>query len=279
VSGERHGKTYGMNLLVSRATASVVVFTDANVMLDIPSFANLSNYFSDPEIGCVCGHLKYINADDGVTAATGSLYWRIEEVIKQAESDTGSVMGADGSIFAIRRALHVPPPADIIDDMFVSFSILCNGHRVVRAPDVIAYEESVTAPKEEFARKIRISCQAFNVHRLLWRRLKDMDSLNLYKYVSHKLLRWFGMAFIVLGLFFFLVSLIMADMNGLAFFLSFMIVATLWAGTVYQIPVIPQVIDILMSYMATIMGLWRSVCGDRFQTWSPAQSIRQKDRS
>ncbi len=277
VSDARHGKTYGMNLLVSRANASIIVFTDANVMLDIPALANLAPYFADPEVGCVCGHLKYINADDGVTAATGSLYWRIEEIIKQAESDTGSVMGADGSIFAIRRALHVAPPADIIDDMFVSLSILCNGPRVVRAPDVIAYEKSVTAPKEEFKRKVRISCQAFNVHRLLWPRLKGLDSINLYKYISHKLLRWFGMAFIILGLFFFLVSLIAADMNGLAFFISVMLVAALWAGTVYELPVLPQIIDILMSYAATGLGLWKSISGERFQTWSPAQSIRQKD--
>jgi len=34
VSAERHGKTYGMNLLSARAAADVLVFTDANVMLD-----------------------------------------------------------------------------------------------------------------------------------------------------------------------------------------------------------------------------------------------------
>src|SRR6185295_2273749 len=113
------------------------------------------------------------------TAETGSLYWRLEEAIKRLESETGSVMGADGSIFAIRRALHRPPPPDIIDDMYVSLAIACDGHRVVRAGDARAEEESVGRSGEEFRRKVRISCQAFNVHRLLWPRLKRLDAVSL----------------------------------------------------------------------------------------------------
>jgi len=35
VSPERHGKTYGMNLLARQAQADILVFTDANVMLDM----------------------------------------------------------------------------------------------------------------------------------------------------------------------------------------------------------------------------------------------------
>lgn len=276
VATERHGKTYGMNLLVSKADADIIIFTDANVMLDLDSVRALAPYFSDSDVGCVCGHLKYINADEGVTASTGSLYWKIEEIIKQLESDTGSIMGADGSIFAIRRTLHMPPPVDIIDDMFVSMSILCDGYRVVRAPDVMAYEKSVTSSSEEFKRKVRISCQSFNVHKLLWPRLRKLSPLNQYKYISHKLLRWFGIVFIFASVFFFLLSLIFAGMNGLAFVLCLLMIGGFWAGSVYAIKPIPQILDILSAYAATGLGLWKSMSGERFQTWSPAQSIRGK---
>ncbi len=279
VASRRHGKTYGMNLLVSKAQADIIVFTDANVMLDPSSITALGQYFTDPEVGCVCGHLQYINADEGVTASTGSLYWKIEEMIKQLESDTGSIMGADGSIFAIRRDLHTAPPADIIDDMFVSMSILCDGYRIVRAQDVLAYEKSVTSSKEEFKRKVRISCQSFNVHKLLWTRLKKLNALDLYKYVSHKLLRWFGIAFIVACVFFFLLSLIFAGLNGFAFFLSILMIAFFWVGSWYNVKPVAQILDILSAYTATGLGLWKSMCGERFQTWSPAQSIRGKART
>ena len=149
-----------------------MVFTDANVMFAPDALPRLLRPFADPEVGCVCGHLVYTAPDGSPTAATGSLYWRLEERIKQLESRTGSVMGADGSIFAIRRALHRPPPRDIIDDMYVSLPMLCDGHRVVRAEDALAYEEIGLRPAEEFRRKVRIACQAFNVHRLLRPRLR-----------------------------------------------------------------------------------------------------------
>src|ERR1700761_990630 len=153
-----------MNTLVQATDADYLVFSDANVMFAPDAIPKLLSPFQDPAVGFVCGHLIYKSVDGNATASTGSAYWRLEEAIKELESRTGSTMGADGSIFAIRRDLHRPAPPDIIDDMFVSMSILCDRYRVVRASDAIAHEETVSRPQEEFRRKIRIACQAFNVH-------------------------------------------------------------------------------------------------------------------
>ena len=164
ISTERLGKTHGMNTLIAMTQADILVFSDANVTFAPDAITRLMVAFQDETVGCVCGHLRY--AAGGTQAAeTGSMYWRLEEHIKALESATGSVMGADGSIFAIRRRLHRPPPANLIDDLFVSLKILCGGARIVRAADAIAYEPSVSTNKEEFRRKVRIACQSFNVHR------------------------------------------------------------------------------------------------------------------
>lgn len=274
VSPERHGKTYGMNLLVAKATASIIIFSDANVMLDVPSISNLARYFADPAVGCVCGHLKYVNAGESATASTGSLYWKLEERIKQLESDTGSLMGADGSIFAIRRAFHHAPPVDIIDDMFVSFSILCDGYRIVRADDVIAYEQSVTAAHEEFRRKVRISCQAYNVHRLLWPRLKTLAPLDLYKYVAHKWLRWFTILWLALAVLCFELAALSLGFGFLGLVLIALGLGGLYYGAKANLGPLPQLYDILTAFAGTGLGVWRSLKGERFQTWAPAQSIR-----
>jgi len=276
VSPERHGKTYGMNLLVAQATADIIIFTDANVMLDVASIPALARYYADPQVGCVCGHLIYVNGEGTATAANGTLYWRLEEHIKQLECETGSVMGADGSIFSVRRALHRPPPPDIIDDMFVSFSVLCDGARIVRAPDVIAYEESVTVASEEFRRKVRIACQAFNVHRLMWPRLRQLPALDLYKYISHKLLRWFVLLWLVLAALCFELALLWAGYVWVALALPFLGGIVLWGGYKLRLPLIPQIVDILTAFLGAALGVWRSIKGERFQTWALAQSIRQK---
>lgn len=279
VATERHGKTYGMNLLVSKATADIVVFTDANVMLEPQSVSNLARYFSDPDVGCVCGHLKYVNKETSETSENGSLYWKLEEWIKQLESETGSIMGADGSIFAIRRELHEPPPADRIDDMFVSFSILLAGKRIVRAPDVVAYEESVTVASEEFKRKVRIACQAYNIHRDLWPRLKKLPALDLYKYVSHKLLRWFTIVWLAGFVVCFGLGLIFAGYPVLATALLVLGMIAVAVGATVRVPVLSQIVDILYAFLGVGIGIWKSFSGERFQTWSPAASIRKVDKA
>jgi cellulose synthase/poly-beta-1,6-N-acetylglucosamine synthase-like glycosyltransferase len=275
VSRERLGKTHGMNLLVKMAKAEIVVFTDANVMLDIDALDHLGRHFADPSVGCVCGHLIYVNAGVSATAATGSLYWRLEEWIKALETETGSAMGADGSLFAIRRKLHHPPPDHVCDDMFVSFMILCDGWRVLRADNVKAYEESVSASQEEFRRKVRISCQAFTVHRLLWPRVRRLDVLSLYKYVSHKLLRWLSIFLLALSLASFEGAFALAGHGLVGLGLGLCGVLALAVGWRYELAPFAQLWQIFTALVATGLGVWRSLRGESFQTWTPASSIRK----
>lgn len=274
VSRERHGKTYGMNLLSARATADVLVFTDANVMLDLDCLNDLRDHFADPQVGCVCGNLNYTNDGASVTASSGSLYWRFEEALKRLESATGSMMGADGSIFAIRRRLRHAPPDHIIDDMYVSLMALVDGHRVIQAHDVCAYEESVTNAGEEFSRKVRIACQAFNVHRLLWPRLRRTDLLTRYKYVSHKLIRWLSIYFLALAALSGIAALISAGYAVLAVVLVALAALGLVLGHVWSVKPFAQVVDVLVALAGAGLGVWRSLRGERFQTWTPANSIR-----
>lgn len=274
VSSERHGKTHGMNLLVEHATAPVIVFTDANVMLDMDIFRKLRSHFSRPDIGCVCGNLIYTNEEASVTAASGSLYWRFEQALKKLEEVTGSVMAADGSLFAIRRTLHHPPPDHLIDDMYVSFMILCDGYRIVQAEDVKAYEASATSARDEFRRKARIACQAFNVHRLLWPRIRQLDLLTVYKYVSHKLVRWFTIYSLLLSLIFLLAALLVAGKPWIAALIVCSL-ATGWVlGLKWEIKPFSQIADLLIALGGAGLGVWQSVRGKRYQTWTPAVSIR-----
>jgi cellulose synthase/poly-beta-1,6-N-acetylglucosamine synthase-like glycosyltransferase len=275
ISPERRGKTYGMNLLVEMAEASIIVFTDANVMLDSAALSNLYPYFADPHVGCVCGHLTYTNSAESVTAATGALYWRLEERIKQLEADTGSVIGAHGSIFAVRRRLRHPVPDDVIDDLHVSLSMLCEGYRVVHAPDVRAYERALTMSSDEFNRKVRIACQAFNVHRLLWPRLRYLDALSLYKYVSHKLLRWLSMYILVLATICFASGLIVAQLPFLGFILVTLGTTTLYLGRRWRLGFISYPWGVFNALAATAVGVWLSLRGERFQIWTPGSPLQR----
>ena len=278
VSAERSGKSAGMNALLARTTADIIVFSDANAMIDPEGVASLGAMFDDPAVGCVCGHLIYSDVEGfSQTAEVGSAYWRLEERIKRFESETGSVMGADGALFAIRRELYRPVRADVIDDMFTSLSILCDGYRVVRGEDFRAFEPPTTRSDEEFRRKIRISARAFNAHRLLWRRLRKLDAVTIYKYVSHKLLRWFS------GLILFIAALfawaLLASLIGFWITLGLLVATMIVATAVYASGHRPMrmVGEIFFALIAASLGVFSSLQGKRFQTWTPPASTRKSE--
>ncbi len=273
ISTQRLGKTHGMNTLVSMTTADILVFSDANVVFAPDALIRLIAPFSDPEVGCVCGHLHYA-AGAGGAAQTGSLYWRLEEYIKAMESSTGSVMGADGSIFAVRRALFTPSPPHLIDDMHLSLSILCRGARLVRAADAIAYEPVVSTSQEEFRRKVRIACQAFNVHRALRPALRRLGVVDQFKYVSHKLLRWLSIFSLASAVLLFEAASAMAGAWQLiALSAAFGAIAALTIAGARRGPA-SKVREILLALVATGLGVLQSLRGQHFQTWTPPASAR-----
>lgn len=272
-SDERQGKSAGMNVLVGHVTAPLVLFTDANVFLDEDAPRVVAERFRDQDLGCLCGTLTYVNADESPTAATNSVYWRLEEKIKQLETRTGSTMGADGSLFAIHRALYRPVPPNIIDDMYTSLSILCDGYKLESDTALMAYERTSTESGDEFRRKVRISCQAFNCHRLLWPRLRSLPMGVLYKYLSHKVLRWFTAFNLVLA------SVLFAGWAAANGFLGLLsaqgaIVALLLLSRVVRIPLVSSATEALLALLATGLGVMRSVQGEQFQTWEIAGSGR-----
>lgn len=272
-SSERTGKATGMRHMVASCTGDICIYTDANVMLDPATVPALLDYFRDSSIGGVSGTLKYINDDDGTTAQVGGFYWRLEEKIKKLESECGSMMGADGSIFATRRSIYPVVPAHLLDDMTVSMSVTFEGLRLISAPDVVAYEKNTTSSSDEFRRKRRIACRAFNTHKHLWPSIKRTYSLlDKYKYVSHKLLRWFGAPMLALSAIFLGVALCQLGLGWLVVAGLAVAVAGWWLARRGIGGPIVTVYEVLTQVCATFVGIIDSWQGKTYQIWSPAKS-------
>lgn len=272
-STERTGKATGMRRMVAQADTDICIFTDANVLLDPAAIAPLLGYFRNPDIGGVAGKLVYINDAEGTTAHVGGTYWRLEEKIKSLESRCGSMMGADGSIFATRRAIYPHVPPHLLDDMTTSLSVLFSDLRLISAPDVIAYERNTTDAGEEFRRKRRIACRAFNTHRHLWPRISaHFPPADIYKYVSHKLLRWFGAPILAVGIIAFTAALATSGHVTLALLFWVAGAIGIVLGRVLKLRPFATITEVLFSIIATFIGITDSLRGRTYQTWAPAKS-------
>ena len=150
------GKNAALNDTVPLARGEIVVFTDANGMYRPDAMRRLVAYFDDPRVGSVCGGLIYLNYSKNPVAEGYGTYWRFDQLQKRLESDLQTLLGANGSIFAIRRSLHRPLPNSVCNDMVLPLLIAAAGHAVVNAPDAVSTEAGSADLREELRRRSRI---------------------------------------------------------------------------------------------------------------------------
>ncbi|WP_022682760.1 glycosyltransferase [Sphingobium bisphenolivorans] len=267
----RSGKAHGMKQLAARARGEVLIFTDANVLLDADAIDNLLARYADPEIGGVLGSLHYIGEGESATASVGSLYWRIEERLKDEESRTGNVLGADGSIFSIRRALYPSFPDSVLDDLTVSMAVVFAGGRLVKAKDVIARERLVAGRSDEYRRKVRIAARSWHTHAHLRPQLRQMAGIDRFKYASRKIVRWFGGLFILTGAVA-AGTLAMRISPALYMVGGLGIVFVLWIGLRSKSGPFAALVDIMIAYAATLQGVVKGMSGRTVTIWNPAKS-------
>ena len=268
--GGRNGKAHGMKRLAAIATGDVLVFTDANVVLAPDALVNIASRYVDPTVGGVCGKLIY-RGDRTTTAQVGSVYWRLEEYLKSEEARTGNVMGADGSIFSIRRTLYPEFPDTVLDDMTVSMATVFAGTRLIKADDVIAYENGVASRKEEFSRKVRIAARAFHTHLYLRPQLARMSGLDRFKYASRKLTRWFGAFFLFVGATTGLAGLwLLSPVVSIA--VGVLAAALLLTGARQSGGPLSWIYEIVIALTATLYGVMKAMRGQTVVLWTPAKT-------
>ncbi len=193
---ERQGKPHALNTGVSAATGELILFSDSRQLFNSGALLALVENFSDPAVGGASGTLLdfTVNPSAALTHGKRSLltawFRKLENRLKIWESRIHSVVGVYGALYAIRRELYRPLPLNIIlDDMFVPFSIIEQGYRVVFDPAATAAELTKPSPAVEVGRRRRIFTGNFQ---FLW------ADKNLYRFranpvlvqwVLHKVLR------------------------------------------------------------------------------------------
>ncbi len=195
----RQGKNRALNQAAAAAGGEVLVFTDADSMLQPGALRHLAAPFNDPEVGGVGGSYHY--QKNGSGSAGERRYWNFDLRLRQLQSLSGSITGTTGHIYAVRRQLFTPAPPGVTDDAFISRQVVARHRRLVFAPEARA-SGPIADLQGEFRRKVRISTRGLNCI------LQQLYLLNPFEYgffslqlFSHKVLRRL-MAFPLLVLFF-----------------------------------------------------------------------------
>lgn len=187
----RRGKNGTLNEVVPQARGEIIVFTDANGKFQKDALTTLVRHFADREVGSVCGELIYLSADDNVVAKGYNLYWRYDQQLKRMESNLACLLGANGSIFAIRKRLYRPLDGAVSNDMILPIQIAAMGYKVVYEPEAISREAGSKDAPEELGRRSRIVGRGIlGVRLVLPEVLRGRRVLLLWELLSRKLLRY-----------------------------------------------------------------------------------------
>jgi cellulose synthase/poly-beta-1,6-N-acetylglucosamine synthase-like glycosyltransferase len=186
----RQGKVACLNQVVPGLGTDLVVMSDANSLYERDSLRRLARHFADERIGCVCGALRYVNPRRLAAGEGERVYWGYEGLIKRLESSLGSLLGANGAIYAYRRSLFRPVDPLMFCDDVIPIRIAIAGYLTIYDPEARCTEESASERVERRRRRRHASFGLRSILRVSGEAARRRRLLLLYECLSHRILRW-----------------------------------------------------------------------------------------
>jgi cellulose synthase/poly-beta-1,6-N-acetylglucosamine synthase-like glycosyltransferase len=274
---ERLGKTAAQNAAVEQAHSEIIIFSDATSHYQPDVIRTLMSNFADSRVGCVAGRLVYVDpADSRVGRGTRS-YWSYETFLKKHESRAGSLIGASGCLYAVRRSAYVPLYHEACSDFIIATKMVEQGLRAVYEPNAVCTEHTNRRSGAELKMRVRVIAQTFAD---LWRHRSMLNPFRSGFYavqlLSHKVMRYL-VPFFLMAIF--AGSAVLAPNS---FFYRMLFVAQLgcyacallaWllerAGVHNRLLALPQYF--VLANVASLIAFYQFLRGERYAHWEPVR--------
>ena len=181
------GKAATLNAGVRAARHEILIFADTAQTFDSQVLSEMVFALEDPRLGAVSGTL---HTSPHGTSNVADWYWRYERRVRRVEARLHSPIGVTGAIYALRRELWEPLPADLIlDDLYVPMSLVLRGWRVGFTERARAVDARQFTAAQEFRRKVRTLTGVLQLCVWLPDVLNPLRNPVWLQFVFHKLLR------------------------------------------------------------------------------------------
>ena len=275
----RGGKTAAENAAAAVASGDIIINVDATTRVPRGSLAALVRAFSDPEVGVASGRdvSRAVAAAESTGAESG--YVGYEMWVRSLETRVGSIVGASGCFYGIRRELYEPRfPAALSRDFASALLARRGGFRAVSVAEAVCIVPRTPSLQAELQRKVRTMHRGidtlFHMRELMSPRKYGAFALML---LSHKLCRWL-VPLLLPGA---LVGLTMLSVQSPAVaVLTLAMAIGMAVGGAGMIAarrgyVLPRPVAVLaFALLANVAGLlaWREVLGhERSPIWEPTR--------
>lgn len=183
---QRQGKLKVINDLVDKAGTELLVLTDANVFFEPAAISALVYYLTEQGAQQVCANISKFSPRNKGISGQEIFYMNMENRIKYHEGLAyGFVVGVEGGCYGIHKSWFTKvPDGFLMDDFFITLSVIEKKGKVLFAPEAICYEDVNDEPLIEFKRKVRIS-------------VGNYRNLAFYRHLLFPFWKGFGLAFLM----------------------------------------------------------------------------------
>jgi poly-beta-1,6-N-acetyl-D-glucosamine synthase len=186
------GKPLALNAAAEASTGEILVFADARQQFCPDALPELAANFADDRVGGVTGELMLdCEGDEPSESTIGDgvgLYWKYEKWLRRNESAVWSTLGATGAIYAMRRTLWRPLPAEtLLDDVLAPMRAVLAGYRIVFEERARAFDRTSPDAAAEVRRKTRTLAGNYQILAQEPRLLVPIVNPVWLQYVSHKI--------------------------------------------------------------------------------------------
>lgn len=196
----RGGRALAHNQAAAVSTGDILVFTDANTTFQKNFLVEIVRPFSQPDVGCVVGRLKFVTTRQTLAEDTG-MYWKYETKLREWESRAGLLAVGSGCCMAVRKELFSElQPDEDIDDA-IPLDLLIQGYRIVFASEAVAFDVAPSTPHDEIRARTRMTVLSLTA---ILRRKTLLDPFLFPRaavtVLSHRVLRYLSPVFVLGGL-------------------------------------------------------------------------------
>ncbi len=275
---ERSGKTAAENAALQQLRGSIIVNTDATIRILPESLKPLIRVFQDSTIGVASGCDVSVGDITAEANSGESGYVGYEMWVRSLETRVGSIVGASGCFYAIRRELHETlVPAALSRDFASALIAREHGLRAVSVDAAICLVPRTTSLQREFRRKVRTMARGLET---LWFKRHLLNPLRYGRFawmlLSHKLARWLVFLVAPPAL---LATLLLAPRSALAAGVGVVLLMGILLGVVAtRMPEgrkLPRLVAlcgfVLVSHVAGFIAWTKALRGELNPIWEPTR--------